>query len=200
MLLFGQSSSKYLKTEIHKSLQLSICKIKGTGIRTASAYTQKLNTMYTHANHSCRPEAGQSIWVGNCNEDMSLAVSTFTQHWHHLIKCTQMEMKVLRTPFCCVCACVSWVYAWVYSWAWVFFWADSSDLLHMSVYTFMGVISVWELLQGEYGILVRKQIWPDSRPRQPFLPWQLSGHSDRLFSRKGHFVSAVNTHTAYSSY
>ena len=41
-------------------------------------------------------------------------------------------------------ACVSWAYTW----ACVFFRAKSSDLLHMGVYTGMGVIT------GEYGMWV----------------------------------------------
>ncbi len=68
--------------------------------------------------HTCKPES--SAWssstacssIRNCNQEISLAVSTFTQHEHQLIKCTQTKTDILQSPFCLVCGFIFWTYAW----------------------------------------------------------------------------------------
>ena len=126
-------------------------------------YSINIHAETKHYTHVVGLKPVKSISVGNCNEDMSLAVSAFTQHRHQLIKRTQTETNVLWTPFCFVCKCVSWVYtwAWAYSWAWVFFRAESSDLSHVGIYTGMGVISIWALFRyGRcYGQIWYVQLW-----------------------------------------
>ena len=144
MLSYGQSSSKYLKTEIPQMLAI----IHLQDQRYWYPYSINIHAETKHYTHVVGLKPVKSIRVGNCNEDMSLAVSAFTQHRHQLIKRTQTETNVLWTPFCFVCTCVSWVYtwAWAYSWSWVFFRAESSDLSHVGIYTGMGVILIWALL------------------------------------------------------
>ena len=66
------------KQKHHKCLQVSICKIKGTGIRTASVCTQKLDNMYTHANQSGRPEAPQK----HQGQELQRRHESSSKHFH----------------------------------------------------------------------------------------------------------------------
>ena len=76
MLSFGQSASKYLKTEIPQMLAI----IHLQDQRYWYPYSFNVHAKNKHYTRMVGLKLVKSIRVGNCNEDMSLAVSNFTQH------------------------------------------------------------------------------------------------------------------------
>ena len=117
MLSSGQSSSKYLKTEIPQMLAI----IHLQDQRYWYPYSINIHAETKHYVVGLKPV--KSIRVGNCNGRQESrgkhSHSTLTPaHQTHTVgdECS-------ANPFCFVCACVSWAYtwAWAYSWAWPFF-------------------------------------------------------------------------------
>ena len=76
MLSFGQSSTKYLKTEIPQMLAI----IHLQDQRYWYPYSINIHAETKHYTHAVGLKPVKSIKVGFCNEDTSLVVSTFTQH------------------------------------------------------------------------------------------------------------------------
>ncbi len=76
MLSFGQSSSKYLKTEISQMLAIIYLQDQSYWY----PYSINIHAETKHYTHVVGLTTVKSTRAGNCNKDMSLAVSTFTQH------------------------------------------------------------------------------------------------------------------------
>ena len=95
MLSSGQSSSKYLNTEIPQMLAI----IHLQDLRYWYPFSISIHTETKHYTHVVELKPIKSIRGFNCNEDRSLAASTLTQHRHQLLKRTQTETNVLRTHF-----------------------------------------------------------------------------------------------------
>ena len=125
MLSSGQSSSKYLKTEIPQMLAI----IHLQDLRYWFPFSINIQAETKHYTHV----VGLKLQRRHDSSGKHSHSTLTPAHQTH----TDGD-ECSADSFCFVCACVFRAYTW----AWAFFRAESSDLSHM------GVISVWALLRA----------------------------------------------------